>query len=701
MVDATATDLFALDACFLGPYGENDTMLENLVVEFLRDHVYWRRNFHPEDPPAISTRAAQHPDYQAFEARLRKELHQLSAALKKSVPFHSPRYLGHMVSDLLIPGLAAQILTLPYNPNNVSEDAAPVTVNMEVQVGLQLARMLGYPHDPARVDCAFGHLTSGGTLANYQALRLALALKAFPVALRAAGAPDIAMPADDWTAFNLTPQAGIALLEQWQTWLAAQPVAARRRWEAAVQAQRIEQLGLAGFFAAHPQLRVPKVLAPITAHYSWSKGLKLLGLGRAQLHLLPERGMRLDLDALDATLTAYERERQPVLLAVAVLGTTEYGTIDPVDGVVDALDRHAARGLGFGVHVDGAWGGYLATMFRNADGSLRTLAEVGSGFEAFPSPGVHAAFAALGRTDSITVDPHKLGYLPYGAGAFICRDHRAMALLAEQADYVFHDATPVGYLACYRSLGQFIPEGSKPGAAAAAAYVTHKVLPLDHANFGRLQAQTIISAETFHKRARRFADEVSGSLQALVPFTPDSNLVCLALNPAGNRDVSRANAFVRRLHDELRCDLYPEVLAHVPTLVHAPATLLVHDRMKVRLPRIERQHRKLRTVQHDATAGITHRDRGQSAVAVGFDAVRARRTSGGSNVQHAGHYRQHTARGPQQLLVEHFAGFVQRAHGDQRADGEPDQHDRNGDQPHQAPQQRRPAHGVARGAFNA
>src|SRR5688572_2418313 len=227
----------ALDACFLGPYGENDALLEKMMVEFLRDHVYWRRNFHPEDPPAIPTRAAQQPGYQAFEARMRRELHALSAALKKSVPFHSPRYIGHMASDLLLPGLAAQLLTLPYNPNNVSEDAAPVTVDLEVQVGLQLARMLGYPDDPGRVDCAFGHLTSGGTLANYQALRLALALKAFPVALRAAGVPDIDLPADDWTAFNLTPHAGIVLLDLWQAWLAAQPVVARRRWDAAVQAQ--------------------------------------------------------------------------------------------------------------------------------------------------------------------------------------------------------------------------------------------------------------------------------------------------------------------------------------------------------------------------------------------------------------------------------------------------------------------------------
>ena len=553
-VAAIADDQPWLDALFLGPYGENDVMLEKLVVEFLRDHVYWRRNFHPEDPPAIPTHAARHPEYQAFEARLRRELHQLSAALKRSVPFHSPRYIGHMASDLLLPGLAAQILTLPYNPNNVSEDAAPVTIDLEVKVGLQLARMLGYPDDPARPDCAFGHLTSGGTVANYQALRLALALKAFPVALRAAGLPDLELPADDWSAFNLGPDAGVGVLERANAWLAAQPARERRRWIRAVQAQRLEQLGLVEFFSRHPQLKPPRVLAPITAHYSWSKGLKLLGLGRAQLELLPERGMRLDADALEATLERCGRERQPVLMAVAVLGTTEYGTVDPVDAVVDARDRWTARGLGFSVHVDGAWGGYLATLFRNADGSLRPIADVGEGFQRFPLPEVHAAFAALGRTDSVTVDPHKLGYLPYGSGAFVCRDHRATALLAEAADYVFHDTRADDYLARYRRLGQFVPEGSKSGAAAAAVYVTHKVLPLDHAHFGRLPRQTVLAAEAFHAGSGRLAAAVADVAHVVVPFAPDSNLVCLAINPLGNRNLAAANAFARRLHDELRSD---------------------------------------------------------------------------------------------------------------------------------------------------
>ena len=543
-----------IDACFLGPYGENDSLLERLTTEFQRDHVYWRRNFHPDDPPAIGTAAATHPDYLAFEARMRRELHRLSAALKKSVPFHSPRYIGHMASDLLLPGLAAHMLALPYNPNNVSEDSAPVTVDMEVKAGLQLARMLGYPHDPLAPACAFGHLTSGGTLANFQALRLALALKAFPLALRAAGVPELALPSDDWEAFNLSPAQAIEQVVAWQEWLSTCAPPEGRRWLAAVEAARVEQLGLAGFFAAHPGVGVPRVLAPVTAHYSWSKGVKLLGLGRDQLQLIPTHGMRMDMEALAACLEQCAHRRQPVLMVVGVLGSTEYGTVDPIDGILDAREASRARGLDFSVHVDAAWGGYLATLFRNPDGSLRARDEVATGFDQFPSRELHAAFAALGATDSVTVDPHKLGYLPFGTGAFVCRDHRAMALLAERADYVFHGAAPADYMARYRGLGQFIPEGSKSGAAAAGVYVAHQVLPLDHAHFGRLTRATVRAAETFHARALAFADDPAHRLVARVPFEPDTNLVCLALNPRGNRSLARANAFMRALFERLRAD---------------------------------------------------------------------------------------------------------------------------------------------------
>src|SRR5690606_32873313 len=234
-------------------------------------------------------------------------------------------------------------------------------------------------------------------------------------------------------------------------------------------------------------------------------------------------------------------QRQPVLMVVGVMGSTEFGTVDPLHELVAARERWAERGLGFGVHVDAAWGGYLATLFRRPDGGLRRLEDMHGEFRDFPAPEVHAAVAALPRVDSITVDPHKLGYISYGAGAFLCRDQRAMPLLAEEADYVFTAEDNGDYFQRYRQLGRYIPEGSKPGAAAAAVYVTHQVLPLDHEHFGALPRESILATESFRTAATRFAVRMQGRLHCRVPFEPDSNLICLALNTAGNRDVARMN----------------------------------------------------------------------------------------------------------------------------------------------------------------
>jgi hypothetical protein len=90
---------------FLGAYGENNEQLERVLLEFLRDHVYWRRNFHPEDRPPIDTRDQYSPEFLEGLSRSKQELHQLTAALKKSVPFFHPRYIGHMVIFLFVRGV--------------------------------------------------------------------------------------------------------------------------------------------------------------------------------------------------------------------------------------------------------------------------------------------------------------------------------------------------------------------------------------------------------------------------------------------------------------------------------------------------------------------------------------------------------------------------------------------------------------------
>lgn len=89
----------SLYPCFLGPYGENDTLLEKLIVEFLRDHVYWRRNFHPEDPPAIPTRAAMQPSFPEFEARLRREQPLQLREFFGSTTTVRPQILGEQMTD--------------------------------------------------------------------------------------------------------------------------------------------------------------------------------------------------------------------------------------------------------------------------------------------------------------------------------------------------------------------------------------------------------------------------------------------------------------------------------------------------------------------------------------------------------------------------------------------------------------------------
>ncbi|MER9064380.1 hypothetical protein [Mesorhizobium sp. M0698] len=106
----------AVEAWFLGPKAENADELERLIVEAVRDQAFWRRNYHPNDPTHITEATKQAPDYLEAVGALRDGFRGLLAFLKKSVPFFSMRYQGHMNWDLTLPGFAAML----YNPNNVA-----------------------------------------------------------------------------------------------------------------------------------------------------------------------------------------------------------------------------------------------------------------------------------------------------------------------------------------------------------------------------------------------------------------------------------------------------------------------------------------------------------------------------------------------------------------------------------------------------
>ncbi|HET7274191.1 MAG TPA: pyridoxal-dependent decarboxylase [Longimicrobiaceae bacterium] len=542
-----------LASVFLGAKGENADVFERLLLEAFRDHVFWRRNFHPEDGFLVQEMEKHSPEYEHAISTLSQELMGLLGELKAGVPFFSPRYIGHMASDLTMASLIGYFAAMLYNPNNVAAESSPVTTRMELEVAAQLASMIGYD-----VDRQWGHLTSGGTVANFEALWVArnvkylgvavrwaaeeMGITPFPIALADGSTGDLGS-LDLWQLLNLTPDATL-------------DAAASLRERLDDPYRALEILGhhsLAGLGYQEFGRRLSSVfgdafppgvvLVPSTAHYSWEKICRSLGIGGSQLvHVPVNANFRMDPDALSETLRGLAARRQPVIACVSVIGTTEESAVDRLDLVVKAR-KEAERELGmaFHLHADAAWGGYAASVTRGPDGKRRSYEEArGEGEDPWPREGVYNALCALEHTDSVTIDPHKLGFIPYPAGAVSFRDRRVRDLVAVEAPYLFHrGASEWGYI------GRFIFEGSKPGAAAAGVWMSHKVLPLDATGYGRLIGETAHGARLLH---RRLADGEWQPFRVVMLPVPDLNIVCFALGHTSLDTLQASNDFVDRVY---------------------------------------------------------------------------------------------------------------------------------------------------------
>jgi glutamate/tyrosine decarboxylase-like PLP-dependent enzyme len=545
-----------LRAWFLGPRAENAELLERLLTEALRDHVFWRRNYHPEDGITIRELDKRREGYDQAVATLTQELMGLLAELKQGVPFFSGRYKGHMAFEQTIASQVGYFAAMLYNPNNVAIEASPVTTRLELEVGSQLARMIGY-----QPDRAWGHLTSGGTVANFEALWIARNVIYLPIAARGAadelgvelgvtGADGSSSPLSKmslWELLNVHPDGALDL------WEALWRCGPKQDVHDALHRHSLQALGYQdyarrlgeGFGDALPP---SVVLVAATAHYSWEKIVRALGIGSNQLVFVPvDQRYRLDPDALWKTIVELTGRQVPILALVSVCGTTEESAVDRLDQVLEVRER-ARRELGvtFHVHSDACYGGYAAAVTWNARGERRTAAEIrdsvgvpsdGEEGEPWPSPGLVRSLEALAGTDSVTIDPHKLGYVPYPAGAIVLRDRRARELVAVDPPYLL----PTQGLGSSHDLflGRFVFEGSKPGASAAAVWLSHKVLPLDERGYGHLVERTVAGSRRLYRALGR-AD--------LSPFRivrlpePDINIVCFLVTHPGFGTLKEVNA---------------------------------------------------------------------------------------------------------------------------------------------------------------
>jgi glutamate/tyrosine decarboxylase-like PLP-dependent enzyme len=206
------------------------------------------------------------------------------------------------------------------------------------------------------------------------------------------------------------------------------------------------------------------------AHYTHSRMCGLLGI---EGHPVPvDRAGRMDLDALDELLRGGR-----IGTVVLTAGTTGLGAIDPVHDALGLCRQHGAR-----IHVDAAYGGFF-TILAQDQAQDRTAQDQ-------PAPGPAAGqelrlpaapWRAIAECDSVVVDPHKHGLQPYGCGAVLFRDPAV-------ARFYLHDSPYTYFTSSDLHLGEISLECSRPGAAAAALWLTFRLLPPTRDGLGQVLA---------------------------------------------------------------------------------------------------------------------------------------------------------------------------------------------------------------------
>ncbi len=100
------------------------------------------------------------------EKEIESILYEVTELLKDNFPYFHPLYAGQMLKPPHTIARLAYMLSLWINPNNHALDGGRASSKMEKEAVAEIAKMLGWQKH-------LGHLTSGGTFANLEALWIA------------------------------------------------------------------------------------------------------------------------------------------------------------------------------------------------------------------------------------------------------------------------------------------------------------------------------------------------------------------------------------------------------------------------------------------------------------------------------------------------------------------------------------------------
>lgn len=170
----------------------------------------------------------------------------------------------------------------------------------------------------------------------------------------------------------------------------------------AIAAAREQRLGT--------DIRAGVLYVSSQSHHSITKAARLAGIAHDRVRTIAvDAQFRMRVDALQAAIDADRAAGLKPFMVFSTAGTTNTGAVDPIDAIADLCVRE-----NLWHHVDGAYGAFFHMV-----------------------PELRPLLAGLPRADSLTLDPHKGLFLPYGTGALLVRDGEALrALHASEAGYL-------------------------------------------------------------------------------------------------------------------------------------------------------------------------------------------------------------------------------------------------------------------------
>ncbi|BAL62647.1 tyrosine decarboxylase [Melissococcus plutonius] len=526
-----------LHALFIGDKAENGDLYKKLLNDLVDEHLGWRQNYMPQDTPVITPEEQSSENFENTVNHMKNVLAEISSRLRTdSVPWHSAgRYWGHMNSETLMPAILAYNFAILWNGNNVAYESSPATSQMEEEVGLEFAQLMSYKN-------GWGHIVADGSIANLEGLWYARNIKSLPLAMKEV-TPELVSDKDEWALMNMSTEEILDRLEK------VPDKIEEIKTHSARSGKNLEKLG--------------KWLVPQTKHYSWLKAADIIGIGLDQVVSVPvDHNYRMDIKELERIIRELADQKIPILGVVGVVGSTEEGAVDEIDKIaihdinrtVNLREKLAKDNIYFYLHVDAAYGGYGRAIFLDENNNFipyNNLKDVYYENGVFTDKGDHIseevyyAYKAIEEAESVTIDPHKMGYIPYSAGGIVIKDIRMRDVISYFATYVFEKGADIPAL-----LGAYILEGSKAGATAASVWAAHRVLPLNISGYGKLIGSAIEGAQRFYHFLDDLSFNINGKEIEVHPLTfPDFNMVDYVFKEKGNDDLVAMNKLNHDVYD--------------------------------------------------------------------------------------------------------------------------------------------------------